>query len=102
MTPSQVMRALAQKFIDSKTGKVPGVCYGGSQYICDWLEEADVDDLMTHREALRYLRDIGMGGGLGEFVLEDEDRDSIDLCELARRRAAWLMFAADLYDEGVR
>jgi len=107
MTPSQVMRALAQKFIDSKTGKVSGVCFGGSQYICDLLEDAGtgVGDRTIHREAaLAYLRTLGMGSGFSEFYTGEERRDDgdADTCELARRRAAWLLFAADLYDEGVR
>ena len=107
MTPSQVMRALAQKFINSKDGQVQGKGGNSSQYICDLLSDAwdccEVADIDDQREALHFLRNFGMGGGFSEFIIVDcEDQDSVDHRELARRRAAWLLFAADRFDEGVQ
>ena len=105
MSPAQVMRDLARLFIGSPNGKVPNVCFNGSQYICDLLGEPGVvagADYETQEDALSYLQKLGMGSGFFAFLIEGEDSDAIDTRELARRRAAWLLFAADRWDEGVR
>ncbi len=67
---------------------------GNAPFICPRLE--GVDD-----EALAYLRKLGMGDTEYEFGFEDGWRGLRFSLDQQRQRKAWLLFAADLWDEGV-
>ncbi len=70
-----------------------------SRYICDNLTgDAPVDGPKRVRQrAKRYLISLGMGEGMHVF-----GEGGGALCETTQaKRKAWLLFAADLWDEGV-
>lgn len=63
-------------------------------FICPRLEGED-------DEALSYLRKLGMGDTGHEFGFEDSPSGRRFSRRQQHERKAWLLFAADLWDEGV-
>ncbi len=92
---------------DSEVALLDGVemVRTGSPYICDHLDRMaktpEVQTIVAHAHI--FLRELGMGTGLAEFFIADEDRNKglgIDYTiEHQTLRAWWLLFAADLAEE---
>jgi hypothetical protein len=76
----------------------------GSPFICDHLnrmvEVAEEQQLYVARE---FLHELGMGVGMAEFLVDDEDgNQGFGFNRTVKQqtlRAWWLLFAADLAEE---
>ena len=83
-----------------------------SEFICDQLRAPGALSKHVNRadrdRALDYLRELGMGDGFTVFYTVKEEKIfenygfEVSKEEQLLRRQAWLSFAADLYEEGVR
>ncbi len=75
----------------------------GSPFICDHLDrmvEGAEEQLYVARE---FLHELGMGVGLAEFLVDNEDgNQGLGFQHTVKQqalRAWWLLFAADLAEE---
>lgn len=75
----------------------------GSPFICDHLDrmvEGAEEQLYIARS---FLHELGMGAGITEFLVDDEDGNrSLGFNHTVKQqtlRAWWLLFAADLAEE---
>ena len=92
---------------DSEVALLDGVemARTGSPFICDHLdrmaEMPEVQAVVAH--ARIFLRELGMGTGMAEFLVTDEDGNQglgyEYTVEHQTLRAWWLLFAADLAEE---
>ncbi len=86
MKVSETLRRLARSLPNTHDGSMSKA----SPYICDRLHGNPV--------ALSYLWKLGMGCGMAAFGPSTFGEFS---ARQMHERKAWLMFAADLWDEGV-
>ncbi len=90
---------------DSEVALLDGVemARTGSPFICDHLDrmvEGAEEQLYIARS---FLRELGMGTGMTEFLVDDEDgNQGLGFNHTVKQqtlRAWWLLFAADLAEE---
>ena len=76
--------------------------YRGSRFICDHLVGSAM--IVTYDDGLdarNYMASLGMPDGYTVFNETDQCRGPLNI-RSQHERIAWCLFAADLWDDGVR